>query len=150
MLPVLVIDDDPALISLMMSAFSRQGFETYSAANGCIGTRLFDAYHPRLVVTDIVMPEKEGIETIMDLKRSVDPPKVIAISGGRVGCHYLRWAKELGADEVMLKPFPMAALVAAGCRLLGVPDHAPASDQPHAMDNQQAGRPAPEKREDNR
>jgi len=72
------------------------------------------------VVTDIVMPDQDGIATILDLKREARPPKLIAISGGgQYGrtC-YLEWATHLGADEVLRKPFRMSALVEAASRLL--------------------------------
>jgi len=118
---VLIIDDDPDLLALMASAFSSAGFDIHIAADGYAGSKLFGQHHPPLVVTDIVMPQQEGIETIRELKRELEPPKVIAISGGgRNGtADFLRWAKELGADETLLKPFPMAALVSMGRRLLG-------------------------------
>ncbi len=117
---VLIIEDDPLLLSIIAGAFARQGFETLSASDGEAGTKIFDAEQPALVVTDIVMPGKEGIATIIELKRAGRPPKIIAISGGGriANDDFLRWAKHLGADEVMAKPFRMAALVAAGEGLL--------------------------------
>ncbi|HEX5776485.1 MAG TPA: response regulator [Caulobacteraceae bacterium] len=117
---VLVIDDDDLLLSLMAAAFRREGFETLSAQDGNAGLRAYNAETPALVVTDIVMPDKEGIATIIELKNRPSPPKVIAISGGgRIpgGC-VLRWATHLGADDAMIKPFAMSALVAAGRHLL--------------------------------
>jgi DNA-binding response OmpR family regulator len=119
---VLVIDDDPALLRLMENAFARCGFQTFAAKDGVQGVRLCDSQRPDLVVTDILMPEKEGIATIIDVKQGVDPPKVIAISGGGLtaGQDFLCWAKELGADRVMLKPFRMSALVVVARELLGL------------------------------
>jgi DNA-binding response OmpR family regulator len=68
------------------------------------------------MVTDIVMPEKEGIATIIEAKQVAPNTGVIAISGGgqygRTG-NFLQWAEELGADEVMAKPFPMSQLLTA-------------------------------------
>ena len=117
---VLVIDDDPCLLPLMAEAFARRGFRTLSAENGEIGMRIFHEEAPDLVVTDIVMPEKDGIATIIELKRCPIPPKVIAISGGaRISSRdCLKWARHLGADETMPKPFRMSALVAAARQLL--------------------------------
>lgn len=117
---VLVIDDDPALLQLMETTFNRCGFRTFTAVNGVQGVKLCADQSPDLVVTDIVMPEKEGLATVLEVKAAASPPKVIAISGaGRLGGQdFLRWAKELGADQVLLKPFPMSRLVTAARELL--------------------------------
>lgn len=113
---VLVIDDDADLLQLMAGAFRRAGFKAYSAANGRAGVQLIGALKPDLIVTDIVMPEKEGIATIIEARQAAPGTPVIAISGG--GAYgrqnvFLQWAEELGADAVMAKPFPMASLVDA-------------------------------------
>jgi DNA-binding response OmpR family regulator len=117
---VLVIDDDPNLLKLMADSFGRHGFDVYPAKDGYVGAKLFNSMHFDLVVTDILMPNKEGIETIIELKRGANPPKIIAISGGgqRNGCDFLEWAKMLGADEVLMKPFTMSGLVALANRIL--------------------------------
>jgi DNA-binding response OmpR family regulator len=79
---------------------------------------------PDLLVTDIVMPEMEGIGTILEARRSAPDTKVIAISGGG---HYgksksfLEWASELGADEVLAKPFRMSSLIMAARVVLDQP-----------------------------
>lgn len=110
---VLIIDDDPALLRLMSMAFQAAGFATVSADNGRAGIHMASAYQPDLVVTDIVMPDIEGIGAIRAIKQSKRPPKVIAISGaGRSrGADYLSWARHLGADEVLAKPFRMSELM---------------------------------------
>lgn len=110
---VLIIDDDPALLRLMAMAFQAAGFGVVSADNGRKGVRMASAHRPDLVVTDIVMPDIEGIGAIRAIKQGARPPKVIAISGaGRSrGADYLSWAKHLGADEVLAKPFRMAELM---------------------------------------
>jgi len=117
---VLIIDDDPYLLPIIADAFNRGGFKTLYADDGAAGMRIFNAERPALVVTDIVMANKEGLATIIELKNKPSPPKVIAISGGGqiAGSAVLRWAKHLGADEVMAKPFQMAALVARAHQLL--------------------------------
>lgn len=111
---ILIIDDDPSLLGLMSTALSRAGFDTYRAKDGREGAKTFAAHQPDVVITDILMPEKEGIETIMDLKRGPCPPRIIAISGGGRfgGGEFLRWAQMLGADAALTKPFRMSALVA--------------------------------------
>nr|MEA2797594.1 two-component system, response regulator, stage 0 sporulation protein [Phenylobacterium sp.] len=117
---VLLIDDDPALLWLMGQAFQAAGYKTLSAENGRQGLRLLDAYKPDLVVTDIVMPEMEGIGAIMQIRRKASPPKIIAISGAGPGGrrNYLSWAKHLGADAVLAKPFRMSQIVALSDRLI--------------------------------
>lgn len=110
---VLIIDDDAALLRLMSMAFEAAGFQTAAADNGRSGLRMAGAYKPDLVVTDIVMPDIEGIGCIRAIKQGARPPKVIAISGaGRArGADYLSWARHLGADQVLAKPFRMSELM---------------------------------------
>jgi len=117
---VLLIEDDPALLGLMAHAFAAAGYTTLTADNGRKGLRLLDAYKPDLVVTDIVMPEMEGIGAILQMRRKPKPPKIIAISGAGPGGRrdYLSWAKHLGADEVLAKPFRMAQIVALSNRVI--------------------------------
>src|SRR3954452_11524714 len=117
---VLLIDDDPALLGLMAHAFAAAGYATYTAENGRKGLSLVDAYRPDLVVTDIVMPEMEGIGAILQIRRKPGPPKIIAISGAGPGGRrdYLSWAKHLGADEVLAKPFRMSQITAVADRLI--------------------------------
>lgn len=117
---VLLIDDDLALLALMAHAFKAAGYTTLTAENGRKGLNLVDSFKPDLVVTDIVMPEMEGIGAILQLRRKPRPPKIIAISGAGPGGRrdYLSWAKHLGADEVLAKPFRMSQLVTLSDRLI--------------------------------
>jgi len=117
---VLLIDDDPTLLDLMAQAFTRAGYVTLTAANGRKGLHLIDTYQPDLVVTDIVMPDVEGIGAILQIKRKPKPPMIIAISGAGPGGRrdYLSWARHLGADEVLAKPFRTSQLLAITDRLL--------------------------------
>jgi len=110
---VLIIDDDAALLRLMSMAFQAAGFQAIAADNGRAGIRMAGVHKPDLVVTDIVMPDIEGIGAIRAIKQGQRPPKVIAISGaGRTrGADYLSWARHLGADEVLAKPFRMSELM---------------------------------------
>jgi DNA-binding response OmpR family regulator len=117
---VLLIDDDQALLGLMAQAFTAAGYITRTAENGRKGLLALDSYRPDLVVTDIVMPEMEGIGAILQIKRRPRPPKIIAISGAGPGGRrdYLSWAKHLGADEVLAKPFRMSQILALAGRIL--------------------------------
>ncbi|MDZ4372076.1 MAG: response regulator [Phenylobacterium sp.] len=113
---VLVVEDDADLLKLMTAAFARAGYRAYSAQNGRLAVQLLGALKPDLMVTDIVMPEKEGIATIIEAKAIAPDTAVIAISGGGAygrTCNFLQWAEQLGADEAMAKPFPMSQLLSA-------------------------------------
>jgi CheY-like chemotaxis protein len=113
---VLVVEDDAKLLELMTSAFERAGFAVHGAENGRRAIQLLDRVGPDLLVTDIVMPEMEGIATMMGVRARRPDVAVIAISGGGAygrGDTYLGWAGQLGADEVLSKPFRMSALIAA-------------------------------------
>ena len=119
---VLLVDDDPVLLSMMVSAFKAAGYITAQAENGRKALAVFDEHEPDLVVTDIVMPEMEGIGLILELKRKETPPRIIAISeAGRLRTYdYLKWASHLGADDVLSKPIRMADLLARARRLVPV------------------------------
>ena len=110
---VLIVEDEPDLLAIMAEAFRKGGIEVYTAGNGEVGLELYRAVRPDLVITDIVMPAKEGVALIIDIKKSVHQAPVIAISGGgaRASRDYLRWAKELGAALVLQKPFRMSVLL---------------------------------------
>lgn len=117
---VLLIDDDVELLRQMGSAFTAKGWDVMFAADGAAGLRTFTERQPHLVVTDIIMPVREGVETIVDVKKVAPEIKVIAISGGmRVGAEtFLSLAKHLGADAVLSKPFRLSELTGLGERLL--------------------------------
>jgi len=110
---VLIVEDEPELLALMADTFRKADIEVYTAGNGEVGLELFHHVNPDLVITDIVMPAKEGVSLIMDIKKSLPDASVIAISGGgtRACKDYLRWAKELGAALVLQKPFRMSILL---------------------------------------
>jgi CheY-like chemotaxis protein len=118
---VLVVEDDADLLGLITAAFARAGYRAYSARNGRLGVQLLRALKPDLMITDIVMPETEGIAVIIEARRATPTTAVVAISGGgaygRSGA-FLQWAEELGADEVMAKPFAMSRLLAAAAAVL--------------------------------
>jgi len=113
---ILVVDDESEIRSLVSRILKQAGHEVIEAADGNEGTRLFRENLPELLITDIIMPEKEGIETIMELRRDFPNVKIIAISGGgkalaRDTC--LRFAKGLGANGALAKPFSRQELLDA-------------------------------------
>ena len=112
---ILIVDDDVDVLDMLGQTLEREGYEVVSAANGKEGVRLYREDPVDLVITDIIMPEKEGIETIMELKRAFPDVKIIAISGGgRVDPEgYLSMAKQLGARYTFSKPVEREDLLKA-------------------------------------
>jgi DNA-binding response OmpR family regulator len=117
---VLVIDDNVELLSMMGDAFRAVGAIVETAEDGLDAIRSFRVEPADLVVTDILMPTKEGIETIIEMKQRHPGVKIIAISGGgRLGSlDFLDLARQLGADSAMAKPFLLDELVEEGRALL--------------------------------
>lgn len=110
---VLIIDDDDLLRGSIESCLSQVGFEVKTAANGQLGSDLAAREPFDLIITDIVMPDKEGLETIMDIKRQNPNQRILAMSGGGYVSpdEYLEIASEFGADRVLSKPFHLAKMV---------------------------------------
>ncbi len=111
---ILVIDDDPQMRRMLARILQGAGHEVQLAANGLEGLRAFRTLRPDLVITDIVMPVKEGLDTILLLRSWCPEAKIIAISGGsRIGHKdYLAEATELGASAIIAKPFRSEELLA--------------------------------------
>jgi DNA-binding response OmpR family regulator len=104
---VLVIDDDPAMLHSLASLFEARGIAISATRDGLAGLAAFRWISPTVVLTDILMPEKEGLETIMGMRRERPGVKILAMSGaGRIGnSDFLTIAKKLGADAMVHKPF---------------------------------------------
>ena len=111
---ILVIDDDDAIRFSLKLALEDADHQVEDAANGVEGMTRFRTNPADLVITDIFMPEKEGLETIDEIKRSYPQTKIIAMSGGgRMNPEdYLEIAKRVGADRSLFKPFDIQLLVA--------------------------------------
>lgn len=110
---LLIIDDEPLIRDLLSALFVKEGRTVAVAANGEEGLRQFARERARLVIVDILMPVKEGVETIMELRRLDPDLKIVAISGGgrRSTLDFLDVAEKLGADETLAKPFTRARIV---------------------------------------
>jgi len=123
---VLVIDDDPTVRSLVVGLLEAHGHSVVQAVDGRVGGALFAHGGFDLVVTDIVMPEQEGIETITAIRRVNRAVPILAISGsatiGGVG-DYLRAAAALGASATLKKPFEPNDFLAVVERLLSRAAH---------------------------
>ncbi len=111
---ILVIDDDDVIRALFGETMEEAGYEVDLARNGVDGIRLFREKSPDLVITDLFMPEKDGIETIVELRRDFPDTKIIAVSGRHMaGGKYLEISQTLGADRVLLKPVKVDELLYA-------------------------------------
>jgi CheY-like chemotaxis protein len=112
---VLVIDDEVQIREVLRTVLERVGYSVSEAADGLQGLRIYADGGIDLVVTDIIMPEKGGIDTIMDLRRDFPECKIIAISGGGMcgDVSYLDMAIGVGADRAIGKPFVLDDFLAA-------------------------------------
>lgn len=111
---ILVIDDEELLVRMVKTMLEREGYRVLVAPNGKHGLKLFREESIDLVITDIFMPEKEGLETIRELRREFPGIKIIAMSGGMAraeGFSALPLAEKLGANHTLLKPFERTQLL---------------------------------------
>lgn len=115
---ILVIDDQPEVRTILVKMLESGGYQAVSASNGEEGLRIYRSGRFDLIITDIIMPEKEGLETIMAIKRQDKRIKIIAISGF-VETPYLESARLLGADRILTKPCPRQRLLDTVRELLG-------------------------------
>lgn len=118
---ILVIDDDPTIRALVAGILDEGGHSIVEAKDGRHGVSIFGKSSFDLVVTDIVMPEQEGIETIGAIRRLNRTVPILAISGSATvggSGDYLRAAAALGATATLQKPLAPAELVATIERLL--------------------------------
>lgn len=106
MAKILVIDDEPSILLMIKKMLEKAGHEVDMALNGKEGMQIFEKNKADLLITDIIMPEKEGLETIVEMRKKYPVLKIIAISGGgRISAEgYLPGAKLLGANMVFQKP----------------------------------------------
>jgi two-component system, chemotaxis family, chemotaxis protein CheY len=125
---ILVIDDDELVRKTIHFALTSAGHQVIEAGNGAEGVELFKRSKVDLTICDIIMPEKEGLDTIMTLRRLDPNAKIIAVSGGgRVGnLDFLPHATKLGAMEALAKPFAPRQLVQLVARCLGTEAATPA------------------------
>lgn len=110
---VLVVEDDVIVRQAVTLLLEDEGFDVVTATNGVDGLRKFHKIKPEIVLTDIIMPEKEGISLIADLRRGSRDVKIIAMSGGgRIGnMDFVTLATSLGANAGLRKPFDDIELI---------------------------------------
>jgi DNA-binding response OmpR family regulator len=110
---ILIIDDSSDVRAIMCEALTLDGFQALEAADGREGVRLFREARPDLVLLDMIMPEKDGLETLKEI-RAIDPAAIVfAFSGGRDSPINTRVAVLLGARRGFPKPFGVEDLLAA-------------------------------------
>ncbi|HEV8482833.1 MAG TPA: response regulator [Blastocatellia bacterium] len=104
---ILLVDDDEQLRSMLKIVLSRAGHEVLEARNGKEALEFQRSNPSDLMITDLIMPEKEGLDTIIEFRRRFPDIKIIAMSGGgRINSDcYLDFAKKLGANCTLAKPF---------------------------------------------
>ena len=100
---ILVIDDDILLLRTISRILAADGHDVFTATDGTKGMALYNQRNPDVVITDIVMPEQEGMETILTLRRDDRPVKIIAMSGRDIEMLETAWL--IGADDIIEKPF---------------------------------------------
>jgi CheY-like chemotaxis protein len=112
--PVLVIEDEEDIRQMICDILEDDGYTTVQASNGNEALEILRG-NPEfsIVITDLLMPEKEGIQTISELRKDFPWIKIIAISGGGIHMpeNYLNRARAMGADAALTKPFGSSELL---------------------------------------
>lgn len=117
---VLVIDDDPVFCTVVEGILENDGYTVTTAGDAQTGITRFGELNPDLVIVDILMPGKEGMATILELREANPDTRILAITGGGnfAAGDVLRIAELLGADNSLKKPFEPTALLATVRRCL--------------------------------
>jgi DNA-binding response OmpR family regulator len=112
---ILIIEDNEDARRFMALALQGEGYDVAVAEDGEAGLQIQRHAPAEVLITDIFMPNKDGIETIVDFRTKFPHVKIIAMSGGRSSSHvdYLDTAREIGADECLSKPFGLHELLSA-------------------------------------
>lgn len=114
MTTILVIDDEQEITTVLKTALSSDTCRVQTAHNGREGLRLLSRHPFDVVITEIIMPEIDGFEVIMEVNRMLQPPRVIVITGGtkHLSREYLaEVARTLSVEQVLFKPFSIDELV---------------------------------------
>ncbi|MBC8317568.1 MAG: response regulator [Desulfobulbaceae bacterium] len=106
---ILVIDDEESIRILLKKILEREGHSVAMAPNGKVGLEMQSQQAADVVITDIFMPEKEGMEVIMELRRNFPEVKIVAMSGGdrKGNMDFLGMTEKLGAHKTLKKPFTL-------------------------------------------
>lgn len=119
---ILVVDDDPISRQVLRAMLEKEGHLVTEAEDGVKAVKGYDRNLIDLVITDIFMPEKEGVQTVRELMKENPDVKIIAVSGGSSSANYdsLDWIKMFGVKYTFTKPFNAKAILAAVDDLLSV------------------------------
>ncbi len=103
---ILIIDDEPPVRKMLRKLLEKSNYYVWEADNGKQGIESYKKNNPDLIITDLIMPEKEGLETIKGIKKMNPDMKIIAISGGGFidPKTYLYMAEKFGAEKTFAKP----------------------------------------------
>ena len=120
MASILLVDDDEQFRAMLSEVLADAGYQVHEACNGQQAIEMYVGLPTDLVITDLVMPEKEGLEMITELKQLYADVRIIAISGGTRGDKQtcLKMAKAFGAQRVLAKPFSHSELLDAVSQVL--------------------------------
>jgi DNA-binding response OmpR family regulator len=110
---ILVVEDDPRVREVLHQALAAAGYDVVATADGEEALAAYAAAPADLVITDLLMPRKDGVETIRGLRHRHPSAKVIAVTAARGRFNRLTAARHLGAHRTLLKPFGMGDLLAA-------------------------------------
>lgn len=113
---ILLVDDDPELVGVLQYSFQHEGYAVVTACDGKVGLRQFENETPDLVVLDMIMPNKDGLAVLQEIRRCGDVPVIVltALSDEE----HVVTALEIGADDYLVKPFRMRELKARARALL--------------------------------
>lgn len=125
---ILIIDDEAPIREIMRRTLEGSGYAVREAADGEAGLEAVRQRAPDLVISDLIMPEREGLETIQVLREEFPGVKILAVSGGGGVAHegYLMDAELFGADASLAKPFSLTDLCETVARLLAIAGSPPA------------------------
>src|SRR2546422_6602397 len=107
--PILVVDDDPKIVTLVRTYLEREGFSVVTAANGRAALAAFTESEPRLIVLDIMLPELDGVALMQILRERSEVPIVLLSARGSTADRV--YGIHEGADDYVVKPFSPAELV---------------------------------------
>jgi CheY-like chemotaxis protein len=112
---ILIIDDDKMVLNMLRQVLEGAQHTVMEASDGVVAMRLWRQQSADLIITDILMPEKDGLEVIREMRRECPTVKVIALSGGSRKVHFdaLDVAKRFGALATLEKPFELKDLLAS-------------------------------------
>lgn len=108
---IVIIDDQKNVRTVIHDTLTNEGYEVFTADNGELGLELIARHNPKIVITDILMPTKEGINVVRSVKHNYPDIKIIIISGTDRRENYFKTAKQFGADETLSKPFKLEHLI---------------------------------------